>query len=98
MERNNRVVGSVRAFLEGGTCYIGELIVHPERQNRGIGTRLLRATDEQLPATERKELFTGEKSERNLYLNGKHGYRVFKRKEVSDKLTLVILEKINRDA
>jgi ribosomal protein S18 acetylase RimI-like enzyme len=35
------IVGSVRAHQEGDTCYIGRLIVHPDRQGRGLGTALL---------------------------------------------------------
>ena len=29
-----RIVGSVRACVQDGTCQIGRLIVHPEHQNR----------------------------------------------------------------
>ena len=36
-----RIVGSVRATERDGTCFVGRLIVHPEYQNQGIGTRLL---------------------------------------------------------
>ena len=35
------IVGSVRAHAQDGTCHVGRLIVHPDRQNRGLGTRLL---------------------------------------------------------
>lgn len=97
IQLGERVIGSVRAYQKGETCYIGKLIVHPDFQNHGIGSRLLRAAEELFPEAERYELFTGEKSERNLYLYRKYGYRAFKIKQVSEKLTLVFLEKINRD-
>ncbi len=42
---------------------------------------------------ERFELFTGSRSEKNLYLYQKMGYEIFKRKELSDRVTLVFLEK-----
>jgi ribosomal protein S18 acetylase RimI-like enzyme len=32
------IVGSVRAYLEKGTAYIGRLVVKPDSQNKGIGT------------------------------------------------------------
>lgn len=96
VELKGRIIGSVRCRMEDGTCYIGKLIVHPDRQNCGIGTKLLKAAESQYPNADRYELFTSHKSEKNLHIYDKCGYRVFKSKEVSDKLTIVFLEKINR--
>jgi GNAT superfamily N-acetyltransferase len=98
VELDNRIVGSVRTYLERGTVHIGKLIVHPNHQNLGIGTKLLHAAEIQFPDAERYELFTGQKSERNLYLYEKNGYRAFKNKKVSEKLSLVFLEKRNKIA
>lgn len=39
--RSGRILGSVRASQDGGCCSIGRLIVHPEEQGKGIGTRLM---------------------------------------------------------
>ena len=83
-----RIVGSVRAFEKEGTCHIGRLIVHPEHQNRGLGTRLLREIECAFAGEcARYELFTGHKSARNLYLYGKLGYTEFKREPVNDALS-----------
>ncbi len=90
---DGRIIGSVRAYLREGTCYIGKLIVHPDFQNRGIGAKLLREIEERFAHAERYELFTGEKSERNLYFYQKWGYRLFRKKALTDKVTLVFLEK-----
>jgi quercetin dioxygenase-like cupin family protein/GNAT superfamily N-acetyltransferase len=90
---DGRIVGSVRAHVEEGTCYVGRLIVHPDVQNRGIGTRLLGEIERACDHAERYELFTGHKSERNLYLYRKLGYTPFKRQAITDALTLVFLEK-----
>lgn len=98
VELEGRIIGSVRSYLENGTCYIGKLIVHPKHQNRGIGTKLLSAAECLFPDAERYKLFTGQASVRNLHLYGKHGYRTFRSEEVSKKLTLVFLEKINKSA
>jgi phosphoribosylanthranilate isomerase/GNAT superfamily N-acetyltransferase len=92
-----RIIGSVRGELRGGTCHVGRLIVHPERQNRGIGGRLLRSIEAQFPEAERFELFTGERSARNLYLYGKHGYREFRREPMNGQFELVYLEKRRLD-
>ena len=90
---DGRIIGSVRAYLREGTCYIGKLIVHPDFQNQGIGAKLLRAIEEHFAQARRYELFTGEKSQRNLYFYQKWGYRIFRKEELTDRVTLVFLEK-----
>jgi ribosomal protein S18 acetylase RimI-like enzyme len=91
---DGRIVGSVRANLKEGTCYVGRLIVHPGVQNQGLGTRLMAEIESAFPGAARFELFTGHRSERNLYLYRKLGYRPCKQERVSDALTLIHLEKI----
>ena len=93
---NGAVVGSVRARMDRGSCLIGRLIVHPDIQNQGIGTRLLKEIEGRFENAERFELFTGHKSERNLHLYRKLGYRIFRREKVSGRLTLVYMEKFNQ--
>jgi ribosomal protein S18 acetylase RimI-like enzyme len=88
-----KIVGSVRAHLDGGAWEIGRLIVHPEYQNRGLGSRLMAAIEQARPAGARCALFTGHKSARNLYLYGKLGYREVRREAVSPNLVMVYLEK-----
>lgn len=89
-----RIVGAVRGRLEGGTCHVGRLIVHPEAQGRGLGTQLMLALEAALPAARRFELFTGERSARNLHLYAKLGYRPFRTEPLSPQVTLVFLEKV----
>ena len=88
------IVGSVRAHLSEGTCFIGRLIVHPSAQNQGLGTRLMNEIEQAFSHAARFELFTGHLSERNLYLYRKLGYRPFNQERISDALTLVYLEKV----
>ena len=38
---DGKIVGSVRASLNNGTCHIGRLVVDPKFQNQGIGKKLL---------------------------------------------------------
>ena len=90
---DGRIVGSVRAHLREDTCFVGRLIVHPGHQNRGIGTRLMDEIERAFPGAARFELFTGHRSERNLCLYHKLGYRPCKQERVSEALTLVFLEK-----
>lgn len=90
---DGRIVGSVRARQSGDTCYIGRLIVHPDWQNQGIGSRLMAEIERIFAQAARFELFTGCRSDKNLYLYQKLGYRPFKEQPVNEKLTLVFLEK-----
>ena len=89
------IVGSVRSYLERGTAYIGRLIVKPEYQNKRIGTKLMEAMEQHFKFANRYELFTGQKSTRNLHLYQKLGYYEFKRVPVNESLTMVFLEKYN---
>jgi len=87
------IIGSVRALLRQGTCHIGKLIVHPAAQNQGIGSALMRHLDDYYSQAARFELFTGEKSLRNLYLYRKLGYIEYKRQQTNDNLWFVYLAK-----
>ncbi|MCL2352387.1 MAG: GNAT family N-acetyltransferase [Firmicutes bacterium] len=92
-EANPRViVGSVRGRLSGGTLCIGRLFVDPARQNRGIGTALLLEIESLYPDA-RYELYTSDKSGRNLSLYTKNGYKEFKREPLNEKVNLIFLEK-----
>ena len=95
---HNRIIGSVRAYKEGDTCYFGKLMVHPDCQNNGIGKTLMNAIEDIFKDAKRFELFTGHKSKKNLHLYNVLGYKELKRERSSDTVVLVFLEKINRDS
>jgi len=92
---DRRIIGSVRAYMRQGTCFIGRLIVHPDFQNRGIGTLLMQEIERRFGEAKRFELFTGYLSKRNIYLYEKLGYQIFKREKISENLELVYMEKNN---
>jgi len=91
--REGEIIGSVRAEVIEGTCYIGRLIVHPECERRGIGSSLMQAIEASFPEAARFELFTGHLSEGNLRLYHRLGYTDFATREVTPGLSLVYLEK-----
>jgi ribosomal protein S18 acetylase RimI-like enzyme len=94
-EREGRIIGSVRGRLEDGTCHIGRLIVDPGEQGRSVGTALMRAIESHFARRAvRFELFTGDRSERNLRLYARLGYRTIRTEVESPKVTLVYLEKL----
>ncbi len=88
-----RLIGSVRAYQKDGTAYIGKLMVHPEMQRKGLGTKLLLAMEAEYPG-QRYELFTSTRSLSNIRLYEKLGYRAFREEAVSDELHFVYLEKL----
>lgn len=91
---NGKIVGSVRGELkEDGSVYIGKLMVNPDIQNQGLGTRLMNAIEAEFPRVKKFWLFTGQKSTRNLYLYHKLGYKDMAAEKLNDKLTIINLEK-----
>jgi ribosomal protein S18 acetylase RimI-like enzyme len=88
-----KIVGSVRGRAEGETCFISRLNVHPDYQNRGIGKRLMHAIENKFSGARRYELFTGEKSGKNLALYGKLGYSEYRKKQQSANVMLICMEK-----
>jgi ribosomal protein S18 acetylase RimI-like enzyme len=91
-----KIVGSVRANINNGSCHIGRLIVDPNYQNRGIGSQLLAEIEHKYQACRRFELFTGIKSQGNIRLYEKAGYKAYKTQFVSNTLSLVCFEKVKQ--
>ena len=86
------IIGSVRAYEDGGTVYIGKLMMHPSKQGQGIGTQLLLEMEKQFP-DQRYELFTSTRSEKNIALYQKLGYKIFDEEQVTEELRFVYMEK-----
>jgi len=89
----DRLVGSVRAREAEGLCQVGRLIVEPEFQGRGIGTMLMRHIESLFPGARVFELFTGSRSQGNLRLYERLGYKRAREKVMSPSVTLIFLEK-----
>jgi GNAT superfamily N-acetyltransferase len=71
-----RLIGGVRASLQGRTWHIGRLMVAPDRRGEGLGRRLLAHVEAIAPAeATRFALFTGARSLANLAMYERAGYR-----------------------
>jgi len=90
---DGRIVGSVRGYVREDTGYIGRLIVHPDYRNHGIGAGLMSAIEQSLGVVKRFELFTGHRSERNIRLYERLGYKTYRTESVNDRLTIIYMEK-----
>lgn len=90
----HRVVGAVRARLDGTVLHIGRLAVAPDLQGRGIGSLLLAAVeDHHRPGARTAALFTGHLSAANLAMYTARGYREQRREPLHDGVELVHLTK-----
>lgn len=89
-----KIVGSGRAWEKGGTCYIDRLVVHPDQQGKGLGTRLMDALEDRFASARRYEIFTGYRSQRNIALYERRGYRMYKIEQAAEDLAYIHMEKL----
>lgn len=94
-ESNGELIGSVRAELVENVCKIGKLIVKPDFQNQGVGKKLMMEIERVFKNCSTYELFTGDKSEKNLKLYRKLGYIDYKTERIDDNLKMIYLQKQN---
>jgi ribosomal protein S18 acetylase RimI-like enzyme len=87
------VIGSMRARMEGGSCFIDRLIVHPRLQGAGLGKKLMQEIEGRFPAAGSFELFTGHRSNINLRLYHGLGYYAYREEVESPRVTLVHMRK-----
>jgi len=91
----SRIVGSVVGNADHADgWYIGRLVVAPDRQGEGIGSRLLRAAEAAAPTgTKVFRLVTGAGSDANIGLYVRRGYALVGRGQDSSGTAIVHLEK-----
>ena len=96
IRRDGRLVASVRLRVQGEVAELGRLIVAPDLQGQGLGTRLLRAAEADLPETvERVNLFAGEKSVANIRLYEREGF-IETHREPAGTYEMVFLSRTRR--
>jgi GNAT superfamily N-acetyltransferase len=92
--QDGRIIASARGRMEGDTCHVGNVIVRPDMQGRGLGKAILAAIEAAFPEARRYELFTGALSTSNLAFYSKAGYRAFRRQAPAvGEPELVFMEK-----
>ena len=73
----HRLVGAVRARLDGDAWEFGRLMVAPDLAGHGLGRRLLAFAEAAAPASARRlALYTGTRSVRNIAMYSRAGYRL----------------------
>jgi ribosomal protein S18 acetylase RimI-like enzyme len=87
----------VSAYEKNGTCYVGRLAVLPDKQNQGIGRALMKEIENHF-SPKRFELFVGAKSDKNISLYNKLGYKTFNTgTEGCGKIKILYMEKFNKN-
>jgi GNAT superfamily N-acetyltransferase len=80
-----RLVAAVRVRIEDEAAELRRLVVAPDRQGHGLGTRLLREAEQQVPEpVQLLRLFTGEHSLANQRLYQRHDYTEDHRSSAGD--------------
>lgn len=76
--RPGRLVGALRARLDGGTAHLARLAVAPDAQRRGIASALVTAVEDAAArrGADRASLFTGAASAGNVALYRRLGYEL----------------------
>ena len=93
-EYHNEIIGSVKIKNCGDYCYLGKLIVSPKFQNKGIGRKLMNEAEKIFPNVKKYELFTGEKSIKNIKLYESLGYKIIETVPDDKILNLIIVKMI----
>ena len=89
---DNKIIGSVRGYIDNDTLHINKLMVHQSFRGNGYAKELIRKIEEFYP-NKRYELFTSTRSIENINLYQKLGYKIFKYKKIDNDLEFVYLEK-----
>jgi len=90
-----RIVGALRARLDGELLLVGRIAIAPDQQGGGIGSALLAAVEARGrdAGASTAELFTGSLSEANLRLYEREGYRESERVPHDDGTFQIFLRK-----
>ena len=93
-EIKSTLIGSVRGNMENEDCWVNKLMVHPDYQKQGIGKALMLEIEKYFPGTKVFKLGTGAKSQHNIKLYEKIGYKIVKYDKFHDGVEAVLMEKI----
>lgn len=74
---DHKIVGTIKIqLIDKHKLWIGRLVVDPDYQNRGIGKFIMTEIENKFKFVKVFELFTGEKSSRNIHFYKALGYEI----------------------
>jgi GNAT superfamily N-acetyltransferase len=93
----HRLVGSARLTIDGAIGWISRVAVAPDQQGGGIGSALLEHVEAAAPAAVRVfQLCAGGRSDANVSMYERRGYREFERRADSAGVELICMRKARR--
>lgn len=90
----DKIIGSVRGYIEDYVCYIEKLVVHPDFQNLGIAKKMIAEIENYFNTCKKYEIFTRKDSDKNIELYKKLGYQVYKEGRHLDLYDMIYLYKL----
>ena len=92
--RAGRLVGAARLTLDIPVGWISRVSVAPDQQGKGIGSGLLDAVEHAAPpAVRRFQLAAGARSESNIAMYERRGYREFSRQTDAAGVEMILMGK-----
>lgn len=88
----HRLVGSVRASVDGNTARVSRLMTAPDIQGLGIGRQLMTSIEAALDS-EHIQLSTGSLSTSNLSFYGRLGYRTIRTNTLDNDVSIITMNK-----
>jgi GNAT superfamily N-acetyltransferase len=88
-----QIIASVRFDVNDGYVNIDRMVVEPKHQNQGIGKALLKEIESRVPNAIAYQLFTGNKSVRNINLYNKMGYQIIRNETTNQGIKLLHMAK-----
>jgi len=89
---DGRIVGSIRGYMCGATCWISRLAVHPIMLGVGIEENLVRKIESFFQNAKRFEAVVYHKSQ-DILVYQRLGYQISKEVRLSQNITMLYLEK-----
>lgn len=93
---SGKIIASIRSRSVGNYIDVGRLMVHPDYRARGIASALLNEVDKLYPG-KILELYTCTKSNTNIRLYERAGYKTYKEEKGSDDLFFFYMRKRAND-
>jgi GNAT superfamily N-acetyltransferase len=89
-----RLIGSARLTVDGNVGWISRVAVAPDQQGLGIGGALLEAVERAAPPDVAVfQLCAGARSDANVAMYGRRGYREFERRADAAGVELICMRK-----
>jgi GNAT superfamily N-acetyltransferase len=96
LEHDGRIIASIRCYIKDHILFLEKLIVDPDFQNKGIGTKIILEIEKRYSQVAHDfALYTGDKSSRNLHVYRKLGYKEIRQEPTTRGFNLIYMVKRN---